>query len=264
MAMHPLTRPAAWALKVGAVSVPSIKWAGVGLWIAAALAALVWLIGLVQDAFAGQLAAWLGAAGTLAVVAWFALAWQVAKRWLTHSGTLTLSWCGPVRTPDPTRCATDKHDRSEPAGGFHVNEWQSAVQVHVVCDWQRWMLLRLRTTQAGVTPRQAFCWVTMQDDLGAQAARANAPLHQLRTLLYLPAAWTTQEGDQPSSSVGQAQRRPEPVASWASLLSSGSKLPLPVKRFSPPAGREVDTLFPQTELLDEADACEHVMPKGLA
>ncbi|MGC4062210.1 MAG: hypothetical protein QM749_15745 [Aquabacterium sp.] len=258
MALHPLTRPAAWPLNVGAVSVPAIKWAGAALWLAAALAALVWLIGLVQDAFAGQLSAWMGAAGTLAIMAWFALAWQVARRWLMQSGTLTLTWRGPVRAPDPTR---DKEDK--PEGGFHVNEWQSAVQVHVVCDWQRWVLLRLRATSVKGQGRQAFCWVAMPGE-APQVARANASLHQLRTLLYLPAAWITQEGDQPSLPTGQARHAAKPVASWAALLSSGSKLPLPDKRRSPAVSREADTLFPQTELLDEADAREHVLPKGLA
>lgn len=258
MAMHPLSRPTAWSLKAGGASVPAIKWVGALLWAAAALVALVWLIGVVQDAFAGQLAAWVGAAGTLAVLAWFALAWQMALRWLAQSGSLTLTWHGPVRAPDPTR------REALPEGGFHVSEWRSSVQVHVVCDWQHWMLLRLRAARSSGAPRQAFCWVAMQDDLTARRAGANAPLHQLRTLLYLPSAWTTQEGDQPSASLGQGRHPAKPVASWAALLSSGSKLPSPAKRLSPNASREADTLFPQTELLDDSDACEHAIRKGMA
>jgi hypothetical protein len=226
------------------------------------LAALAWLVGLVQDAFAGHLAAWMGAAGTLAVVIWFALAWQAARRWFTQSGTLTLAWRGPVQAPDPTRRVPGRADL--PAGGFHVSEWQSPVQVHVVCDWQRWMLLRLRAMPAGHAARQAFCWVAMTDEANGRATRANASLHQLRTLLYLPSAWTTQEGDQPSLSVGQDRQAAKPVASWAALLSSGSKLPLPAKRLSLPASRGPDTLFPQTELLDEAEACEPVVRRGVA
>lgn len=259
MAMHPLSRPAAWSLKAGGASVPAIKWVGAVLWAVAALLALNWLIGVVRDAFAGHLAAWVGAAGTLAVLAWFALAWQMALRWFTQEGSLTLAWHGPVRAPDPTR-----GEGSKPHGGFHVSEWQSAVQINVVCDWQHWMLLRLRAVSSGQASRQAFCWVAMRDDPDAQAAAANAPLHQLRTLLYLPSAWITQQRGQPFGSVGQDRYPAKPVASWAALLSSGSKLPLSAKRLLSTASREADTLFPQTELLDDADACEHVAPKGMA
>jgi len=261
---HPLIRPAAWRLKMGAASAPAIKWAGGALWAVAALMALTWLIGLIQDAFVGQLAAWVGALGSLAVIAWFALAWQALRRWFTQADALTLTWHGPVRAADPARRGREKAE-----GGFHVTEWQLPVQVRVVLDWQRWILLRLRTVQTDGDSREAFCWLTMPAQIDGSVAHTDVSLHQLRSLLYLPPAWITQGGAQPSSSAGQARHQPKPVASWVALVPSGSKLrssakPLSHSQKSSLASREMDTLFPPTELLEDALAEDHALPKGLA
>lgn len=284
MATHPLTRPASWPLKVGAASVPSIKWLGGALWVVAASLALVWLTGLIQDAFAGQLAAWVGAVGMLAVVAWFLLAWQVVRQWLTHADTLTLTWQGPVVAADPAR-----RGREVSEGGFHVSEWQAAVQVRVVLDWQRWMLLRLRTGPAADAAqgavREAFCWLAVPEPIdgvieradnraGALRALTAVSLHQLRSLLYLPPDWITQKGGQPSSSAGQTRHTSKLVASWAALAPSGSQLHPAATSLSRRqlrlAHRAADTLFPPTELLLDdmlADECKRergAAQKGVA
>jgi hypothetical protein len=252
MTSHPLTRPAAWRLRLGAASVPLIKWAGGALWACAALLALSWLAGLVQDAFAGQLPAWVGAAATLAVIAWFVMAWQVIKQWFIQSDSVTLSWQGPVQAADPTRRG---HDVAQ--GGFHVVEWHSAVQVRVVLDWQHWMLLRIRPLDTRHDRPEIFCWMGMPQTPDEMNESGSTLLHQLRSLLYLPPAWIAQAGDQPASSAGQAPLLTMAVASCAAPVKSG----LPLSRtllHSSLAQRsssdfcEADTLFPPTELLDDA------------
>jgi len=252
MSAHPLTEPAAWSLSLGAASVPVIRWVGGALWASAALMALIWLAGLMQDAFAGQLPAWVGAAATLAVLAWFVMTWQGIKRWFIQSDGLTLSWQGPVQAADPMR-----RGREVAQGGFHVTEWQSAVQVHVMLDWQRWMLLRVRSLSKRHARREVFCWLSLPlspDETGASGGHS---LHQLRSLLYLPPTWIAQAEAQAPSSAEDAPHMAKAVASCAAPVNSGLLLPRTLPS-SPPAQRsssglrEVDTLFPPTELLDDA------------
>lgn len=94
---------------------------------------------------------------------------------------LTLRWTGPVASLRS----------GEPSGGWRVDEWGAQpVDVSLVWDWQRVMLLRLRPWESG--SRQA--WVWLQDHRGQQPG-PRGDVHRLRTLLCLPPAMTLPGSD---------------------------------------------------------------------
>jgi hypothetical protein len=208
MAAHPLNRPASWRLTIGAPDARVVRWAGAGLWLAGAVVGIVWLLALTDDALAGHvqpiylLLAW------PAMLSWLLLARRIWRRWIVGANPLTLEWRGPV---------TSEQEQFQ-LGGFHVREWGAPAQLQVALSWQGWMLLSLSRVHGqakGETP--TYAWLDAREVDDPQATSHNRSLHQLRTLLHLPAAMTTQ----------QAQALPDAArhgASWAHSFNPGSML----------------------------------------
>ena len=257
MSTHPLTRPASWTLTVGAPDMPFVRWAGAALWASGGIMGGVWLVGLTDDVLEGYaptaylLVAW------PAVLAWLVFAWRIWRRWSGETMPLTLEWAGPVATDRPERGDRGHREGCRLAGGFHVREWHGPVRVRLVMSWQGWLLLSLVRASDVEGEAPTYAWLDARGCDTPESTSRNRSLHQLRTLLHLPPAMTTQEGD-PGRSAGRVpSRRHEPVASWGHSPKPGSSLQrlfrtLRVQRSAGPAapGR-VDTAFPATTVMAE-------------
>lgn len=263
MAAHPLTRPASWTLTVGAPGMPLIRWAGSLLWGAGALTGVAWLGALGQDAVDGHLhAAWFLLAAP-AMLAWFVMAWRIWRRWFFRSEALTLQWQGPVNREQAHGGLPDGVQ-----GGFCVREWQGPARVRLVLSFQGWLLLNLQGPDEGSRPVHA--WLDAREapasDL-AESTMRNRSLHQLRTLLHLPPAMTTQERDPRIRAPSQGRAGRKPVASWATTDHPGAMLHRLASLFR--AGRRpgiaassrLDTAFPATTVMAER-AAPHGAARG--
>lgn len=265
MATHPLNRPAAWALKLGPADIPLVRWLGTALWALASAMGLSWWAHVARDFAHGHVTLGALAGFTVLMLTWAVVAWRIWRAWVTQAGTLTLLWRGPVHALKSTRSAGHDRESREPEVGFAVAEWQAPVNVRVMLDGQRWMLVRIdAVSQANplgsddaAQRHQAYCWVDAHASRTQREAVDFLSIHQLRTLLHLSPSLITHEGVPLSGLTGLALQVRGAVASWAFLFSP--RFTLRRFAFSSPAHRQRafqvsgqgETLFPPTMLLDE-------------
>lgn len=172
-ALAPLLRPASWRLSPGAADVPLLRCLGAALLLASTLALLAWCIAVWLDAWRMRAPSWV-AVLALPLCAWGLWhAWQLTRAWLASGQPLTLRWTGPI----------DAHRADAQLGGWRVDEWgANPIDVSLVWDWQRYMLLRLQPIGA----KSPGAWVWLQD----RPEQIERQVHRLRTLLCLPANLT--------------------------------------------------------------------------
>ncbi len=245
MAMHPLMKPASWAIWSGSGGIPTVQRAAAAFWLAGTAMLMAWVAGLWHEAVVWGASPLLLISGLSVAVVWCWLAWSTWSAWRADRAQLTLIWTGPVReNPDELTGAASR------IGGFRLAQWDAAVKVEVVMDLQRWMLLRVA----------AISWVPRQSWLWLETTPRNS-LHQLRTLVYLPARLTAApDAMSPKGGVAGRWLR-HAMASWAHSFKSGSKL-----RSSVIASRTVqgfsslslpsESTFPSTLVMREDDVLD--------
>jgi len=235
-------KPASWAIWSGSGGIPTVHRAAAAFWLAGGVMLLAWIAGLLYDAVVWGASPLLLISGLSVAAVWCRLAWSTWSTWRADRALLTLLWTGPVReSPD------DAVDSGKQIGGFRLAQWDAPVRVEVVLDLQRWMLLRL--TAAEGAPRQTRLWLETS---------SRSPLHQLRTLLYLPSRLTVAADSMPHLDGGAGRWLAHAVASWANSFKLGSKLrssvisPRTVQSASSLA-LPLDSVFPSTLVMCEDD-----------
>lgn len=245
MAVHPLNRPASWSLTRGAPDARPIRWLAAGLWLSAGACSVVWLLALTDDAVAGHASLLYPLLAWPAVSVWLYVAWRLWVRWVAGAEPLTLQWHGPV---------VREHGRARASGGFHVAQWRTPVHVHVAFSWQGWILLGLTRAQARAPDSATvYAWLDARESDPTADHFRHRSLHQLRTLLHLPGAMTTQ--------VSGVQA---PVASWVHSFNPGSILRRLVSlshkddsSSTAVAPSRQDTAFPATAVMAERRGTAH-------
>ncbi len=245
MATNPLMKPASWAIWSGSGGIPTVQRAAAAFWLAGTIMLMAWVAGLWHEAVIWGASPLLLISGLSVAVVWCWLAWSTWSTWRADRTQLTLIWTGPVReNPDELTGVAGW------IGGFRLAQWDASVKVEAVLDLQRWMLLRVTATSGA--PRQSWLWLETS---------ARSPLHQLRTLVYLPARLTAIAGSAAPGNGGAGQWLRHAVASWAHSFKSGSKLRSSV--IPPRTVQGVNTLslpsestFPSTLVMREEDALD--------
>lgn len=247
MAMHPLMKPASWAIWSGSGGIPTVQRAAAAFWLAGTAMLMAWVAGLWHEAVIWGASPLLLISGLSVAAVWCWLAWSTWSAWRADRAQLTLIWTGPVRESPPS-----PQEEAARVGGFRLAQWDASVKVEVLLDLQRWMLLRVVATSGA--PRQSWLWLETSP---------RGPLHQLRTLVYLPARLTSAPGRMASSDEGTGRRLSHAMASWAHAFKSGPKL-----RSSVIASRTVQGLsslsspsestFPSTLVMREDDVLDPV------
>lgn len=244
--LAPLLRPASWRLSPGAADVPWLRRLALVLLLTSALALLCWCVATWLESWRYREFGW---ASVLAVpLCGFGLrhAWMLAASWIWPAAPITLRWTGPVVTGHA----------GAPAGGWRVEEWGSQpVDVSLVWDWQRVLLLRVSPCERGSC--QAWIWLRDHRDT---VAHQTGEVHRLRTLVCLPASMTRPPLSELSSGRRSAKR--------AGLMASSQHEPpvAPVRMMGSPARsarqarRESDAVcsaplrlqddFPATQVLE--------------
>lgn len=245
MAMHPLMKPASWAIWSGSGGIPTVHRAAAAFWLAGAAMLAAWVAGLLREAAIWGSSPLLLISGLSVAVVWCWLAWSTWSAWRADRALLTLIWTGPIReNPD------DPDDASARLGGFRLAQWDAPVKVEAVLDLQRWMLLRVTAT--GGVPRQSWLWLE---------TTPRSPLHQLRTLVYLPARLTVAAGRMAPHDGGAGWRLFHAMASWAHSFKSGSKLrssviPSRTVQGASSLSLPSESAFPSTLVMREEDALD--------
>ena len=199
--LAPLLRPASWRLSPGAGDVPWLRRLGLALLLASALALVAWCTATWLESWRHRELGWPAVLALPLCALGLCHAWLLGRSWLHPGVPLTLRWTGPVVTLRS----------GEPAGGWRVDEWGAQpVDVSLVWDWQRVMLLRVRPWESA--SRQAWIW--LQDRPGL-AAQPGGEVHRLRTLLCLPPAMT-----RPSPEAASALSKGSDVSARAGLVAS--------------------------------------------
>lgn len=171
--LAPLLRPASWRLAPGAADVPWLRHMGLAVMLASVLALVAWSVAVWLDAWRLRDVGWAAVLALPLCGLGLFHAWRLSRAWLCQGAALTLRWTGPVETLRT----------GEAVGGWRVDEWGAApVDVSLIWDWQRVMLLRLQRLEA---PTQQT-WVWLQD----RPSQVEREIHRLRTLLCLPASMT--------------------------------------------------------------------------
>lgn len=242
MASNPLMRHASWAIWSGSGGIPTVRRAAAAFWLAGAAMLLAWVFGLWHEAVIWGSSPLLLVSGMSVAAVWCWLAWSTWSAWRADRAQLTLIWMGPVREG-----LADAAGAVALTGGFRLAQWDAAVKVEVMLDLQRWMLLRVTATSGA--PRQSWLWLETSP---------RGPLHQLRTLVYLPPSLTV--NSQPVAAYPGDVRGGlrHAVASWAHSFNSGSKLRSPVTKPSMAQSRRPRSLssesaFPSTLAMREDD-----------
>lgn len=244
--LAPLLRPASWHIVPGAADVPWLRRLGGLLILASFLALLSWCVAIAFDAWRLR---------RLAPVTWLALplfglgtclAWRLITSWRQLAPAMTLRWLGPIDHGNPRGAA----------GGWRVDEWGTQpVDVALIWDWQRLLLLRVRAMRGQPA---SVAWVWLQDD----PTRPERQVHRLRTLLCLPpdrlvpelvassghdphAAAVRMTGGRPTQAPHRARHQIAPQGFTEGDLGAPLRL-------------EDD--FPATQLLDRWDDAELRMP----
>jgi len=171
--LAPLLRPASWRLSPGAADVPWLRHLGLALLLGSTLALLAWCLAIWFDAWRLRRLDWASALAVPLCALGLSHAWRLGLAWLKPGAQVTLRWTGPVVAPRP----------GEPSGGWRVDEWGAQpVEVSLIWDWQRVMLLRVKPW----TSASHQVWVWLQD----RPSQPEREVHRLRTLLCLPPAMT--------------------------------------------------------------------------
>lgn len=288
MAMHSLMKPGAWGLWTGASGMPAVRRAGAVFWLCGSAALGIWLAGLLHEALVWGVPTLLLMSGLAVALGWMWLAWSTWTAWCADQKRLTLLWTGPLSSPKGAH-----HGEPRGQGGFRVLQWQAAVRVEVMLDLQRWMLLRVTavspaasTTPAGL--RQAWLWLHQapEAESSSPSVAANheantasaSSLHQLRSLLQLPAHLTTLSPSTVGAMVagrgmapldgGAAKLPARAMASWLHSIKSGFKLratphsPRQPASVPAPAHAAVrESSFPSTVVMRDEDFGDDCMPQ---
>lgn len=174
--LAPLLRPASWRLLPGAADVPWLRHLGLTLMSASALALLSWCVATWLESWRHRELGWASVVAAPLCLLGLRHAWLLARVWLAPGAPLTLRWTGPVAPADSGALV----------GGWRVDEWgDQPVDVRLVWDWQRVMLLRVRPQQEA----SVDAWIWVQDRPGP-SDQPGGGVHRLRTLLCLPPAMT--------------------------------------------------------------------------
>lgn len=199
--LAPLLRPASWRLLPGAADVPWLRHFGLALLLASALALISWCVATWLESWRHRELGWASMLAVPLCVLGLRHAWQIGRGWLMPGVPLTLRWTGPVATSDSR----------ESAGGWRVDEWGAQpVDVSLVWDWQRIMLLRVRPWESA--SHQAWIWLR---DRPRHDAHPGSEVHRLRTLLCLPPAMT-----RPASAASPVLPEGSAVSARAALMAS--------------------------------------------
>ena len=244
--LAPLLRPASWRLSPGAADVPWLRHLGLALLLASTLALLSWCVATWLESWQHRELGWASALALPLCVLGLRHAWWLGRGWLMPVVPLTLRWTGPVATSRSV----------EPTGGWRVDEWgHQPVDVSLVWDWQRVMLLRVRPWEPAA--RQAWIW--LQDRPGL-AAHPGGEVHRLRTLLCLPSAMTRpalRESAESRAAASPARLVASSPHESPSALARMNRTPArparQVLRSSDVASSEplrIDDDFPATQVLD--------------
>jgi hypothetical protein len=245
--LAPLLRPAAWHIAPGAADVPWLRRLGGLLILASVLALLSWCAAIAFDAWRLR---------RVASVTWLALpvfglcahlAWRMATSWRQLAPAMTLRWLGPIDHGNPRAAA----------GGWRVDEWGTQpVDVTLVWDWQRLLLLRVRATRGSAA---SVAWVWLQDD----PSRPERQVHRLRTLLCLPPERLVPE------LVASSAHDPHAAAPVSMTGGPPAQAPHRARHRIAPQGftdcdlgapLRLEDDFPATQLLDRWDDAELRMP----
>ncbi len=199
--LAPLLRPASWRLSPGAADVPWLRHLGLALLLTSTLALLSWCVATWLESWRHRDLGWASMLALPLCVFGLRHAWLLGRGWLVPGVPLTLRWTGPVATLRS----------GEPAGGWRVDEWGAQpVDVSLVWDWQRVMLLRVRPWE----PASRQAWIWLQDRPGL-AAHPSGEVHRLRTLLCLPPAMT-----RPGAEASAVLPKGAAAASQSGLMAS--------------------------------------------
>lgn len=257
---------------------PAVRRAGAVFWLVGSVALVTWLVGLLHEALVWGVPTLLWLSGLAVAMGWAWLAWSTWSAWCADQKRLTLLWTGPLVL----------QGENKGQGGFRVLQWQAAARVEVLLDLQRWMLLRVSAVPLSVSQpaRQAWLWLHHAHDGAEQASFRQSPespsassLHQLRSLLHLPAHLTMAPPSAPEAAVPSASRAKAPLdggaarlparamASWLHSIKSGFKLRatphsprMPVTRPMPlHAARE--SSFPSTVVMRDEDLQDDCLPQ---
>ena len=196
--LAPLLRPASWRLSPGAVDVPWLRRLSLALVLTSATALLCWCVATWLESWRHRELGWASALAVPLCLFGLRHAWALAADWVSPGAPITLLWMGPVAS----------EASGEPGGGWRVQEWgRQPVDVSLVWDWQRVMLLRVRSSD------RASCqaWIWLRDHRDA-VAHQRGDVHRLRTLVCLPPSMT-----RPSLSEASSGR---PSTKRAGLMAS--------------------------------------------
>lgn len=218
--LAPLLRPASWRLSPGAADVPWLRHLGLTLLLLSTLALLSWCAATWFESWRHRDLSWASVLALPLCVLGLRHAWLLGRVWLTPGLPLTLRWTGPV----------DALKQGEPAGGWRVDEWGAQpVDVSLVWDWQRVMLLRVRPWESG----SLEAWIWLQDR-PARGGHLVGEVHRLRTLLCLPKTMT-----RPACEASPALSEGSAVSGRAGLMASSRHdspaVPAHMKRVRTPA-----------------------------
>jgi hypothetical protein len=181
----PLIRQrASWRLPAGAADVPALRVAGLALLLATQALNVVFAWAVVSEAITCGGPYWpcfllILAAGCLS---W--QGWRLAQSLIWPGSPLTLAWDGALPRLPALGATVTQYAGPQLRGGWHVVDWNQAVQVDLVWDMQGWLLLKVATLPGVLPHRTRWSWVA-GTVCSASAGFASAPL-RLRALLYLP------------------------------------------------------------------------------
>jgi hypothetical protein len=174
--LAPVLKPARWRLSLAASDLPWLHRLGVALILASVAMLVSWCMAVWLDAWRHRSVGWSEPFALCLCALGLRHGWQLWRSWRSPAASVTLRWTGPVHVVRS----------GMPAGGWRVDEWgDSPVNVSLVWDWQRLMLLCLRS--AGTEPQKAWVWL---QDHPPDGSGAGAGVHRLRTLLRLPPSLT--------------------------------------------------------------------------
>ncbi len=174
----PLDRRFAWVVSPGAQGAPVVhKLVSMSL-VASGAACLSWWLAWLADAAMGRTSFWAAAWSSLVALPCAAFLCWLWQRWHVQVEPMTLHWEGLPRREHPREVPSDfvlkqGWQGDEPRAGWWVSPWRCPVQLSVILDLQRHVLIKLVPLDAvdAVSP----CWVWL--DLVAVQRRHDASEH---------------------------------------------------------------------------------------
>lgn len=132
--------------------------------------------------------------------------------WCFQMGRLWRSWSA-IDTPLRLQWTGDASDLPH----WRVMEWGQGVTIRLVCDFQSWLLLEVKSVPVdGLPARSVWAWVPGLDGHLSEMNSSYATAHRLRALLY-------QTRGARADALGSNAPPETPVSSSSSLASSGRK-----------------------------------------